>query len=333
LDPPKNGNCQFSCLAQQLNSIALGNWTDRSLRQELVEFISSSESMNITDFVVDCDERQYLQRMAADRCFGDHITLLAAAKRFNIQIIVLSNSGAASTRILSPTECSSTFQKDIQSILLGHYSEDAGQHYVSLACIAGKSSEDIVTSRTRRTAGTLDSPGTHSNETRDKAVRSLLQLSTITTEITQTVTPNVTHSSDNNDTTQYAPAPSVLGTLSVPLSSEECHPNRNPVQEWPSVWTENQWRDKQATYSWLRSKGGKLGKCLKPIHTTRICCRLAADSLPTRRWAAAPGWAAGGVSAKSVGGKSAVYRRRANTPKVSYHMSMLIVHYDSEEIK
>ena len=222
-----------------------------------MEFISSSESMNITDFVVDCDERQYLQRMASDRCFGDHITLLAAAKRFNIQIIVLSNSGAASTRILSPTECCSTFHKDIQSILLGHYSEDAGQHYVSLACIAGKSSEDIVTSRTRRTAGTLDSlgAGTHSNET-----------------------PNVTHSSDNNDTTPYAPAPCVLGTLSVPLSSEECHPNRNPVQEWPSVWTENQWRDKQATYSWLSSKGGKLGKFLKNIHTTRICCRLAADS-------------------------------------------------------
>jgi len=145
LDPPKDGNCQFASLAKQLNLLGFGHWTHSSLRQELTSFLKTSK-FELKEFVPERNDVVYLHQMSTNRCFGDNITLVAAAKRFEVQVVVLSSVGANYTRVISPDSCDK-FCITIPTVLLGHYPEQAGKHYVSLIPTNGRSFQKIVSSR------------------------------------------------------------------------------------------------------------------------------------------------------------------------------------------
>jgi hypothetical protein len=58
--------------------------------------------------------------------------MLGACCLYSVQFIVLSSLGAHATRIVSPNK-NSVIQSDLPILLVGHYAEGSGEHYVSLA--------------------------------------------------------------------------------------------------------------------------------------------------------------------------------------------------------
>ena len=67
--------------------------------------------------------------------FGDHMTLLAMAKLYNVQFMVLSTLGLESTSLISPLfENTHSFEIDeqIPLLFLGHSAEKDGEHYISV---------------------------------------------------------------------------------------------------------------------------------------------------------------------------------------------------------
>ena len=69
----------------------------------------------------------YLQNMAKNGTFGDHLTLQAAAELFNVEFIVISFLGPAATTVISPQN-----PVPMSSFYIGHFAEGDGEHYVAL---------------------------------------------------------------------------------------------------------------------------------------------------------------------------------------------------------
>ena len=83
-DPPKDGNCQFSALCNQLTQIGIFR-SAKTLREELVEYLQTppngADGFPLELFVgLPWDE--YLKSMACDGTYGDHLMLQAAANVF-----------------------------------------------------------------------------------------------------------------------------------------------------------------------------------------------------------------------------------------------------------
>ena len=72
---------------------------------------------------------KYLESMACDRTYGDHLTLQAAANVFQIQIIVFSTLGPIATQVISPANGGNP----LCSLHLGHFAEGDREHYASLS--------------------------------------------------------------------------------------------------------------------------------------------------------------------------------------------------------
>ena len=62
--------------------------------------------------------------------FGDHITLIAAAALFDIQVVVISSNVDFPPRLISKTD---TWCATERFIIVGHSQEGMGEHYVSIA--------------------------------------------------------------------------------------------------------------------------------------------------------------------------------------------------------
>ena len=82
----------------------------------------------------------YIEHMAKDGTYGDHLTLMALMREFNLQCLVLSSSGIHHTTLVSND---GVYYRDIHTIILGHFSEDQGIHYVSLE-IEGESIDTYI---------------------------------------------------------------------------------------------------------------------------------------------------------------------------------------------
>lgn len=144
-NPPKDGNCQFASIAYELNRTN-GNdeATNSSIRQCITEYLSRENDNkfdNSMSYYRDFVSRDkipptwdtYLKDMSKNRTFGDHITLQAAAKIFNVQILILSHLGRSSTVLISPKSRDTHRFDDIDHslplFLLGHAAEGHGEHY------------------------------------------------------------------------------------------------------------------------------------------------------------------------------------------------------------
>ena len=68
-----------------------------------------------------------LENMARDGCYGDHLTLQAAAELFNVEFIAISSLGPAATTDISPVD-----SLPVYSFHISHFAEGDGEHYVGL---------------------------------------------------------------------------------------------------------------------------------------------------------------------------------------------------------
>jgi len=62
--------------------------------------------------------------------YGDHITLQCIAEIFNVQIVV-SSLGVNQNTLVTPSG-EPRFSEHLPTLLIGHYPENNGEHYVSL---------------------------------------------------------------------------------------------------------------------------------------------------------------------------------------------------------
>ena len=140
-DPPKDGNCQFSALCNQLTQIGIFR-SPKTLREELVEYLQThpdgADGFPLELFVgLPWDE--YLKSMACDGTYGDHLTLQAAANVLQIQIIVFSTLGPTATQIISPANGGDL----LCALHLGHFAEGDGEHYISLSDLSDGQEEHV----------------------------------------------------------------------------------------------------------------------------------------------------------------------------------------------
>lgn len=136
LNPTETGQCQFASVSDQLSTIDI-MVSPEELRSNVVSFLSTQpftgDGTHMQQYVsVDWDV--YLEAMADTRTYGDHLTLIAAAKIYNVQFVVMSSIGASGTRIVS-TDATGTLRHNQPILLLGHYAETGSllkEHYGSL---------------------------------------------------------------------------------------------------------------------------------------------------------------------------------------------------------
>lgn len=148
LDPKKDGNCQFNCIESQLKTLGLANFNGM-LRAEVAAYIRKSEADvpgEVMQFVTNNDLGKYLEELTTPGTYGDNITLVAIARRFNAQILVVSSLGTGYHRIITPDD-SDVYRDNLPTILLGHYGENNGAHYVCLSPREGHSVGSIVQSK------------------------------------------------------------------------------------------------------------------------------------------------------------------------------------------
>ena len=118
-DSPKDGNCQFSALCNQLTEIGTFQ-SPKTLREELIEYLQThpdgADGFPLELFVGSpLDE--YLKSVAYNGAYGDHLALQAAANVFQIQIIVFSILGPTASQIIS----SANGGDPLCSLHLGHF--------------------------------------------------------------------------------------------------------------------------------------------------------------------------------------------------------------------
>lgn len=72
---------------------------------------------------------EYLQRMAPHGTYSDHLTLQRASQILNVQFLIVSTLGLDATLVISP---SGDYCENLPLLVLGHFAEGQGEHYVSL---------------------------------------------------------------------------------------------------------------------------------------------------------------------------------------------------------
>lgn len=135
MNPAGNGNCQFAAVSYQLRQYGIHR-SEETLRQEVVSFLRQTPELGGRlssecwwNSVLERPDL-YLSRMARNYEYGDQVTLQAISQLFNIQIVVVSTMNSATT-LISP-DGSSNVSNNVPLIVLGHYPEGAGEHYVAL---------------------------------------------------------------------------------------------------------------------------------------------------------------------------------------------------------
>lgn len=129
-----DGNCQFHAVAHQLRLWNVdSNVTHTELRSNVVthlrnNFNNADSSTSLQNFVT-CDFKTYLHAMSKNGEFGDNITLQAVCELYNCQIVIVSSNPNFKPQLLSSTI---SYDPDKHCIILGHFEETKGEHYVSL---------------------------------------------------------------------------------------------------------------------------------------------------------------------------------------------------------
>jgi len=135
MDPIGNGNCQFAAVSYHLRQYGIHR-SEETLRQEVVTFLRQTPVLgnricgaNWWNSILE-QPRNYLSRMSTEKEYGDQLTLQAMSQLYNMQILIVSTRNSATT-LISP-DGSSCLSSRYPLIILGHYPEGAGEHYVAL---------------------------------------------------------------------------------------------------------------------------------------------------------------------------------------------------------
>lgn len=136
LDPPGDGQCQFASVCDQLSTLGV-RVSAEELRLSVVSFLAEKPLTADGTHMQRYTARgwsEYLDRMKLTRTYGDHLTLLAAARLYGVLFMVISSNGINSARIV-PADADAELQCVQRTLFLGHYAEankTVGEHYVSL---------------------------------------------------------------------------------------------------------------------------------------------------------------------------------------------------------
>ena len=135
---PRDNNCQFHAIADQLQQNGISGWDATKLRQTIVGWLRRNGDRPMDDGTVGEKTllkdaagvgswESYLAEMSQHgRTWGDEATLLAASVLFEAEIYVISSLSADHYHIVTPPEVWNI--KLTRRIYLGHYHEF---HYVS----------------------------------------------------------------------------------------------------------------------------------------------------------------------------------------------------------
>ena len=122
-NPNDRGNCQFASVAHQLSQFGVYR-SAQQLRMDAINHIQNWRSY-YGEFLTEPLDT-YAEKMKCSWEFGDHITLIALAREYNVQFLVVSSAGLAHTVIVSNNN---RIENNRQTLTLGHFPE---HHYVSI---------------------------------------------------------------------------------------------------------------------------------------------------------------------------------------------------------
>ena len=128
-------------VADQLSSVCNTFMSHTELRQQCVDFIVANPCFldgetHASHFIesdadTGVDWNKYITELRDEATYGNHLSLQAMAIMLNVQFLVLSkNSQRVCVHLIAS---SSTYNANIPLLILGHYDEDSGEHYVSLS--------------------------------------------------------------------------------------------------------------------------------------------------------------------------------------------------------
>ena len=143
LDPKEViGRCQFEAISHQLSLFGIHR-APLALRQEAAEHLENYFELylNFITGEVVFDKLQYIQNMKNEHTFGDHVTLLAVSRCYNVQILIASPASLDHTVLVSPD---GKYRPDNFLLTLGHFPEEKGEHYISVGMCADKKKGTIV---------------------------------------------------------------------------------------------------------------------------------------------------------------------------------------------
>ena len=128
-NPAGDGNCQFAAVAHALQDVGIYR-SNETLRREVVQYFirqSQCRGGSPLELFAAMPWAEYLNTMAQNSTYGDHLSLQAMAKLYLVEIIVISSLGPEGRTVISPQNC-----EPVAQVFLGHFSEDEGIHYVCL---------------------------------------------------------------------------------------------------------------------------------------------------------------------------------------------------------
>ncbi|XP_078703590.1 uncharacterized protein LOC144928781 [Branchiostoma floridae x Branchiostoma belcheri] len=129
---PKDGNCLFHAVADQLFRTEGTRTSHVELRRQAVNYLReypyNVRGDHLRAFVPDQNWDRYLDTMSRDGTWGDHIVLQAMADMFGHDVSIVSSVESENyVTILTPSP--GTAARKDPPLLLGHYAEN---HYASL---------------------------------------------------------------------------------------------------------------------------------------------------------------------------------------------------------
>ena len=164
-DPPGNGNCQFEALAHQLAVLDI-HISASKLRKDVVQHLKSNwNGPNGYGAFISCPSTNYLTSMSKEGTYGDHLTLVAVAREFNTQILVMSTDGIQHSRIISND---GNYDPALCLLTLGYFPEGKGEHYVSLSIPSPTLSDILDNLNILEDNNSNDSPQDLENHETDK---------------------------------------------------------------------------------------------------------------------------------------------------------------------
>ena len=145
---PKDGNCMFHAISDQLARLGLTLKNQSELRSSVVQCLRNnpltSDGTHLREFISYQAWESYLRKMSQDGVWGDWITMWGLVNMLNIDIAVVSSIGEGGLRVISPGDTSNSDHNLNRTALLGHKAEE---HYHSLdnvTTLSAEKGEDLV---------------------------------------------------------------------------------------------------------------------------------------------------------------------------------------------
>lgn len=140
-DPNGDGNCQFSAFSHVLKQFGI-HLSASKIRQKVVQYLENNDLDDNgwpLELFVGMPFSHYLMEMASEGTYGDELTLRVMVELFNVELTVVSTLGHNGQLTITPRE----FEPQGR-VILGHFAEGQGYHYVVLSQIENDVNESHI---------------------------------------------------------------------------------------------------------------------------------------------------------------------------------------------